>query len=191
MEASELVAVFDRCFANDGSGEPVDRARMVRGGDEPLFLPAGPGRPLAEVVYARGFAASCLHEAAHWLVAGPSRRLLVDYGYWYLPDGRDASAQRRFEQHETPVQAMEWILCQAAGRPFVISCDNLDDPTPTPAFATSIGGEAERLLQAGLSERAGRLCQALCWASGASLPLPESALPALLACAPGAMTVRA
>ena len=190
MEASDLVTVFDHCFAVDGACA-VDRARLVRGGDEPLFLPAGPGRTVAEVVYARGFAASCLHEAAHWLVAGPSRRMLVDYGYWYLPDGRDAAAQRRFEHHETPVQAMEWILCQAAGRPFVISCDNLDDPTPTPAFARAIGGEAERLLRSGLPERAARLCLALGRASGSPLPEPDSALPALLACAPGAMTVRA
>ena len=40
-----------------------------RGGDEPLFLPASRRRPVAEVVYARGLAQSCLHEAAHWLLA--------------------------------------------------------------------------------------------------------------------------
>lgn len=190
METVELVAAFDACFAGPAA-TASDRARLVRGGDEPLFLPAGLGRPVAEVVYARGFASSCLHEAAHWLVAGPGRRQLVDYGYWYLPDGRDGEAQRRFEAHEAPVQAMEWILCRCAGRPFVISCDNLIDPTPTPAFAAVIGEVARNRLTRGLPARAARLAAELCRRSGSSVPNPQEALPALLACAPAATTVPA
>ncbi|GAM69307.1 transporting ATPase [Vibrio sp. JCM 19236] len=26
-----------------------------------------------------------MHEIAHWCVAGPKRRLLEDFGYWYEP----------------------------------------------------------------------------------------------------------
>nr|MBA3708915.1 elongation factor P hydroxylase [Planctomycetota bacterium] len=150
--------VFDRCFA--GVGDPLDRARMVRGGDEPLYLPAGRFRPIAEVVYARGLAQSCLHEAAHWLTAGPTRRELVDYGFWYIPDGRDAAAQELFEHHEATIQALESLLSEAAGVDFTISCDNLVRPVPSPQFAAAIARETARLASA-MPSRAQRFSAAL------------------------------
>lgn len=165
MDAPSIAAVFDACFA--GPATPADeRARMVRGGDEPLYLPAGRGRGAAEIVYARGLAQSCLHEAAHWLRAGLLRRRLVDYGYWYLPDGRDRAAQRRFEAHEAAVQDLELLLALAAGVRFSVSCDNLDDPVPTPAFRAAIAAGAERRLADGLGARARRFAEALAAACG-------------------------
>ncbi|WP_417667272.1 elongation factor P hydroxylase, partial [Pseudidiomarina sp.] len=41
-----------------------------------------------------------LLEMSHWCIAGEKRRQLEDYGYWYLPDGRDAQQQHAFEQAE-------------------------------------------------------------------------------------------
>jgi elongation factor P hydroxylase len=146
MECADLIRVFDTCFAGPAE-HPEDRARLVRGGDEPLFLPAGRHRPVAEIVFARGLPQSCLHEASHWLRASRARRRLVDYGYWYEPDGRDARAQLLFETHEAQVQALERTLSQSAGVEFSISCDNLSSPTPSSAFIAAIE-TAERRLNA-------------------------------------------
>ncbi|MBA2480940.1 MAG: elongation factor P hydroxylase [Planctomycetes bacterium] len=171
MDAQTITAVFDACFDRSDL-LPADRARMVRGGDEPMFLPAGRERRVAEVVYARGLAQSCLHEAAHWLTAGTRRRGLVDYGLWYLPDGRDATAQERFEEREAGVQALESLLAEAAGIEFHISCDNLERSTPSPAFVNAIALAAERK-RGDLTPRASRLRDAL--AARCAL---ESAAPA-------------
>jgi elongation factor P hydroxylase len=137
MDADAVADLFNACFDRPGTADR-DRARMVRGGDEPMFLPAGRDRRVAEVVYARGLAQSCLHEAAHWLSAGPERRELVDYGFWYLPDGRDPVAQERFERHEAAIQGLESLLAEAAGIEFHVSCDNLACATPSPAFIAAI-----------------------------------------------------
>ena len=57
--------------------------KLELGGDEPIYLPADAGTPHHRIIFARGFYASALHEIAHWCVAGPKRRLLEDFGYWY------------------------------------------------------------------------------------------------------------
>lgn len=175
MEAATIEAAFAACFAGPAA-DPADRARLVAGADEPQFLPAGRLRPIAEVVWARGLAQSCLHEAAHWLRAGRSRRRLVDYGYWYLPDGRDAAAQARFEHLEAEVQGLEWILSAAAGVEFRVSCDNLASPEPTPAFRAAIAGAAAARLERGLSGRTALLVEALRARSGLPLPAPPASV---------------
>ena len=64
-------------------------ATVLEGGaDEPVYRPGNPHR----ICYTRDYFRSALHEIAHWCVAGPRRRRLDDYGYWYAPDGRDAAA---------------------------------------------------------------------------------------------------
>ncbi|EEJ40974.1 hypothetical protein HMPREF0549_0579, partial [Limosilactobacillus vaginalis DSM 5837 = ATCC 49540] len=55
-----------------------------------------------------------------------ARRELVDFGYWYCPDGRDAQTQSQFEDVEVKPQALDWLFCVAAGYPFNVSCDNLE-----------------------------------------------------------------
>lgn len=45
---------------------------------------------------------------------GEKRRQLVDFGYWYAPDGRSAEQQELFQAVEVKPQAMEWILSPAA-----------------------------------------------------------------------------
>ncbi len=170
MEPATIERVFAACFAG-GDADPVERARLVRGGDEPLFLPAGRGRALAEIAYARDLAQSCLHEAAHWLIASAARRRLVDYGYWYVPDGRDAQQQERFERAEIEVQALESILADAAGVRFNLSCDNLACAGPSADFATAVA-QAARVRRRSLSPRQERFASAL-----ASTLASASALP--------------
>ena len=170
MTPKAICAVFAHCFAEDA--DPDTRARLVRGADEPLYLPAMRHRPVAEIVYARDLAPSCLHEAAHWLRAGRARRRLVDYGYWYLPDGRDAAAQAEFEVLEAEIQGLEWILAAAAGVTFRVSCDNLVRPEPSAAFCAAIAAAAQRRLALGLGQRASRLVAGLRAASGQPMPIP-------------------
>lgn len=172
MTPDAICAVFSDCFASDT--DPDTRARLVRGGDEPLYLPATRTRPQADIVYARGLAPSCLHEAAHWLRAGRARRRLVDYGYWYLPDGRDAQAQAEFEVLEAEIQGLEWILAAAAGVAFRVSCDNLLRPDPSAEFCAAIAAAARRRLTTGLAGRVARLATALRSASGRPAPEPPT-----------------
>jgi len=168
LDLDAISAVFTACFADHA--DPLSRARLVRGGDEPLYRPATRARPWAEIIYARGLAASSLHEAAHWLRAGPERRLLSDYGYWYEPDGRDDVAQALFEQSEIEIQAIEWILAQAAGVRFHISADNLRSPEPSDTFRAAIAVAIERRLAQPLRGRFRLLATALATASGRTLP---------------------
>ncbi|PPS58814.1 hypothetical protein CRX72_23640 [Pantoea sp. BRM17] len=63
---------------------------LIKGDDEPIYLPADAESPWHRVVFAHGFYASALHEISHWCIAGDARRQQVDFGYWYCPDGRDA-----------------------------------------------------------------------------------------------------
>lgn len=116
----QLITLFNHCFAAEFN------TRLMKGDDEPLYLPADEEVPYHRILFARGFYASALHEIAHWCIAGKARRRLVDFGYWYCPDGRDAATQGRFEEVEVKPQALEWLFCVAAGYPFNVSCDNLD-----------------------------------------------------------------
>src|SRR5690606_41366486 len=86
-DIADLIRLFDDEFR--ASHNTV----LVRGGDEPIYLPADEQHPQHRVIFAHGFYASALHEIAHWCIAGPERRLLVDYGYWYRPDGRTEAEQ--------------------------------------------------------------------------------------------------
>lgn len=122
--AQNLVDVFDGLFARS------ENTRLVRGNDEPIYIPAGyiptgAEQSFNQVVFAHGFFASALHEIAHWCIAGARRRELLDYGYWYAPDGRNQQQQAEFESVEVKPQAIEWIFCKACEKSFTISVDNL------------------------------------------------------------------
>ena len=77
----DLITIFNNCFFSKYN------TRLVKGSDEPLYLPADENRPHNELFFAHGFFASALHECSHWLIAGEKRRQEVDFGYWYEPDG--------------------------------------------------------------------------------------------------------
>lgn len=116
----DIQRLFQRCF--EGSHNTV----LIGGYREPLYRPACEDKPRNQVMFTQDYYASALHETAHWLVAGEARRSLEDYGYWYAPDGRNAEEQAEFEKVEAKPQALECILCRAAGFPFKVSVDNLN-----------------------------------------------------------------
>lgn len=140
----------------DGLFQQRFDTRLVRGGDEPLYLPADEESPWHRVIFARGFYASALHEISHWCIAGKARRQLEDYGYWYLPDGRDAAQQRRFEEAEVPPQALEMLFSRAGGLRFHISVDNLGGEVEVDreAFHARVAARAARYEREGLPPRA-------------------------------------
>lgn len=154
---SDLIAIFDQTFFD------TFNTRLVRGDDEPVYLPADSDTPYHRIIFARGFYASALHEISHWCVAGPQRRLLEDFGYWYEPDGRTEAVQAEFERVEVRPQAYEWILSMSAGFPFTVSCDNLngDFEPDRLAFMRKVHQEVLSILAAGLPTRVSMLSQAL------------------------------
>lgn len=148
---AELVEVFDRLFASEYN------TRLIIGGDEPIYLPADSATPFHRVVFARGFFSSALHEIAHWCVAGERRRQQVDYGYWYVPDGRNAEQQAAFEKVEVKPQALEWMFSLACGRGFRISSDNLSGvETDSTAFKRAVTAQVHEYCWTGLPARAGQ-----------------------------------
>jgi len=114
----EVAACFNRVFADEDTV-------MIGGASEPLYVPASEGQP-ARLFYREDFAASALHEAAHWCIAGSGRRGQVDFGYVYVPPPRDAQAQHQFFAAEIRTQALESLFAQAAGVKFRASADNLE-----------------------------------------------------------------
>jgi len=95
--------------------------RLCGGFNEPFYC-AGPPH---EIRFTADYPRSALHEVAHWCIAGPDRRLLDDYGYWYAADGRNAVQQAAFQTVEVRPQALEALFCQAVNLVFEPSLDNL------------------------------------------------------------------
>lgn len=119
LSSIRLEQVFANCFLAQFN------TRLIGGHEEPLYQPETPTGEAALIQYRSNYFASALHEVAHWCIAGPARRLQIDYGYWYAPDGRDAETQRQFESVEYKPQALEWFFAKACGYPFKLSLDNL------------------------------------------------------------------
>lgn len=159
-----LIQIFNRLFINPYN-TCLGRCEDY-GHEEPIYLPAGEDSKHHRVLFAHGFFASALHEISHWCIAGEQRRLLVDYGYWYEPDGRSPAKQREFEQVEIKPQAIEWILSKACGLGFNISTDNLEGDALAIAagraqFAENVVKQVKIYLLNGLPARAAVLKQAL------------------------------
>lgn len=153
----DLIHIFNSCFAS------AYNTRLVKGDDEPLYLPADEERSYHAIFFARGFFSSALHESSHWLIAGEARRKLVDFGYWYIPDGRSKEEQSLFQSVEVKPQALEWILSNAANYRFRISNDNLNgeasDPLP---FKQAVYQQVLEYCEKGLSPRAKTFREAIC-----------------------------
>ena len=118
--SERLERVFADCFADKL------RTRLQGGADEPLYQPALQPGGTHVLYYRADYFASALHEVAHWCIAGAERRLQVDFGYWYAPDGRSGAQQQAFEAVESKPQALEWYFAKACGYRFRVSVDNLD-----------------------------------------------------------------
>ena len=156
-DCDDLIRLFAHCFTKSHN------TRLVKGMDEPIYLPAHAGCDYHAVVFAHGFFSSALHECAHWLLAGKSRRQIVDYGYWYVPDGRNLEQQREFLRVEIKPQALEWVLSQAAHYPFQISLDNLHGvDVDTHAFEQAVKQQVHQYTVQGLPPRAELFYAALC-----------------------------
>ncbi|MDJ0023156.1 MULTISPECIES: elongation factor P hydroxylase [Pantoea] len=153
----QLIDIFDGCFAE------TFKTRLIKGDDEPIYLPADAESPWHRVVFAHGFYASALHEISHWCIAGDARRQQVDFGYWYCPDGRDAQTQSQFEAVEVKPQALEWLFCVAADFPFNVSCDNLEgDCEPDRiAFQRRVHAQVMHYLEQGIPARPAQFIAAL------------------------------
>jgi elongation factor P hydroxylase len=153
----DIISIFNACFAKEY------QTRLVRGGDEPIYLPASGSRAYHAIYFAHGFFSSALHECSHWLIAGAARRQQEDFGYWYVPDGRTAAEQELFLSVEVKPQAMEWILSTAARYPFRISVDNLNGASCDFApFQQAIYHQVKKYCQEGLSARAKLFREAIC-----------------------------
>ena len=157
VSAHDLQRVFDATFR-------ASHNVCLRGGAiEPLYEPATATEP-AVIHFRADYPRSALHEVAHWCHAGHRRRQLVDYGYWYSPDDRNALEQAAFFAVEARPQALESLFCSALGLPFEASIDNLSLPV-TPSVRS---GFEQRIQQAlahyrceGLPARAAAFCGAL------------------------------
>jgi hypothetical protein len=158
----DLIHVFNQTFSNEFN------TRLVKGDDEPIYMPANTdfeqyvSCEYHRIIFAHGFFASGMHEISHWLVAGLARHQLVDFGYWYIADGRNAQQQAEFEKVEIAPQAIEWIICVAAGFKFRVSADNLADIViDRLAFQHKIHKQVQTYLENGLSARTQALVSAL------------------------------
>ncbi|ASP48608.1 elongation factor P hydroxylase [Cognaticolwellia beringensis] len=146
----DLIQLFDNAFF------AAYNTRLIKGGDEPIYLPSNELTAFNQIVFAHGYFASALHEISHWCLAGASRRLLEDYGYWYVPDGRDHEQQAKFESVEIKPQAIEWALCAATGKDFDVSTDNLlgEGETDRIAFKAKVYQQVLRYLDIGFPKDA-------------------------------------
>jgi len=112
------------CYRFNETFQRTYATQLCGGADEPLYLPPTHLK-LGLIQYNRNFAASALHEIAHWLIAGRRRRQLVDYGYAYQSEPRTNADQKRFYLYEARNQGLEKMLSQQCGNPFQVSVDNL------------------------------------------------------------------
>ena len=133
--------------------------RIQGGAPEPYYESGSAGT--AVIYYREDFAASALHEIAHWCLAGKQRRGQDDYGYWYNPS-RDNLAQEKFEAVEVKPQAIEWVFNIALGTNFRVSIDNLSliDHDSLP-FRRAVKDQVSYWLDKGLPSRARQFAQAL------------------------------
>jgi elongation factor P hydroxylase len=160
-EAERLAAVcarFHRLFAERF------QVRVTGGFHEPFYRAPTPFAK-GEIQYRHDYLNSCLHEIAHWLVAGPERRQRDDFGYWYAPDGRNAEQQAEFFRNEVKPQAMECALAEACGAEFRISVDNLSGDAQgghdLQLFANRVACQKAIWEKSGFPARAQELLEAL------------------------------
>ncbi|MDA7745706.1 elongation factor P hydroxylase [Psychromonas sp.] len=148
FSSRDIIQIFNNAFYLSYN------TKLVLGGDEPLYKPLDQECPYHQIIFAHGFFSSALHEISHWLVAGESRRLQVDYGYWYEPDGRNQQRQAEFEKVEVLPQAIEWALSVSCGLEFDVSSDNLSGIVINRlAFKKKVYLQVLSLLKEGFSPR--------------------------------------
>ncbi len=167
----DLIQLFHRTFYQEYN------TQLVKGGDEPLYLPANNKSTSADchyhqIIFAHGYYASAFHEIAHWCQAGKERRLLEDFGYWYVPDGRNEQQQKKFEQVEIIPQAIEWAFNVAVNKKFHVSSDNLEGfQADTNGFKQKVFDQVQVFLNTGFPNRAEKFIDALATFYNTPMPL--------------------
>jgi len=162
----DLIAIFNEVFSAEFN------TRLIKGSDEPLYSPASEQCSYHQIIFAHGYYSSGLHEIAHWCLAGKERRLLEDFGYWYIPDGRNELQQKTFEQVEIKPQAIEWALCIATQKKFNVSADNLNGfEADTNAFKRNVHHQVKLYLAEGFPHCAQQFIEALAVFYQTPLPL--------------------
>ena len=129
---------------------------LCSGAEEPLYMPASDEDGFHVIYSTRDYFSSALHEISHWCIAGKARRKLVDFGYWYEPDGRSTEQQSLFEQVEVKPQALEWLFSRACGLRFRLSVDNVNQPElrASDGFRDNVHAQTLSYLGNGLPGRA-------------------------------------
>ncbi|MBL4823225.1 MAG: elongation factor P hydroxylase [Colwellia sp.] len=166
----DLIQLFNDTFFEEFN------TRLIKGGDEPFYLPANSpvdnSRSYHQIIFARGYYASAFHEISHWCQAGEARRLLEDFGYWYQPDGRNEQEQKKFEQVEMIPQAIEWAFNVAAQKKFHVSSDNLSGfQADTNSFKNKVFQQVQMFLADGFPVRANQFIEVLAQLYNTPLPL--------------------
>jgi elongation factor P hydroxylase len=152
----DLVVLFNAAFIE------TENTVLLKGGHEPIYIPAKNALQHHQIVFAHGYFASALHEISHWCIAGKKRRLLEDYGYWYSPDGRDVKQQTEFEKVEVKPQAIEWAFSCASGKSFAVSTDNLNGaPVNIQGFQYAVKEQVLLYLEIGFPSRASQFIDVL------------------------------
>lgn len=155
----DVIDIFDNAFLASYN------TRLLLGEGDPIYVPGSNRYPHHRIYFAHGFYRSALHEVAHWCIAGAVRRHIVDYGYWYKPDGRNLDEQQMFERVECKPQALEWLFCLSSGHPFEVSCDNLAAENPAAinieAFTDKVAMQLLGYAKHGLPQRAAIFAAAL------------------------------
>lgn len=156
-DVAVLVDIFNALFVAEENTE------LRIGADEPLYLPSSETGGVAQVVSRLDYFSSALHEISHWCIAGVKRRELIDFGYWYEPDGRSELKQREFERVEVKPQALEWLMTEACALRFGLSVDNTAQPDvgASQEFKAQVAQQAREYLLNGLPDRASRFIDKL------------------------------
>ena len=149
-----IASCFNRLFS------ATYRTVLVGGAQEPFYQPPA-ATGLGQLSYREDFAASALHEAAHWCVAGAARRRLPDFGYTYTPPPRTDRDQAAFFAAELTVQTLERQFALACGLPFRPSSDDPD--IPVHAYRQAIDGHTQEVVERYLhrATRARAFCNGL------------------------------
>jgi elongation factor P hydroxylase len=152
----DLITLFEQTFFEQYN------TRLIRGGDEPLYSPANERTAYHQIIFAHGYYASAFHEISHWCQAGEKRRLIEDFGYWYIPDGRNEKQQKKFEQVEVIPQAIEWAFNVAAQKKYHTSADNLNGyQGDTEGFKAKVYQQVLVFIEQGFPPRAQQFIEAL------------------------------
>ncbi len=141
---------FSKCFLEEY------KTILEGGAKEPLYVPDEAGKGVNKLYYREDYLSSALHEVAHWCLAGDARRKSIDFGYWYVPEGRSATQQAKFQSVEARPQALEWLFSLACDCHFQLSLDNHLDLgiRDKYKFACSVAQEARTFILEGLPNRA-------------------------------------